>query len=78
MGAQSRRSKPARRMTVLRRAANSTPADGYQDTHESMGAIAKHYNDLGWNVLLPDQRGHGNSEGAYVGSRRARPSTGKV
>ncbi len=40
---------------------------GYQDTHESMGAIAKHYNDLGWNVLLPDQRGHGKSEGDYVG-----------
>lgn len=40
---------------------------GYYDTHESMGAIAKHYHDLGWNVLMPDQRGHGQSEGNYVG-----------
>lgn len=40
---------------------------GYHDTYESMGAIARWYNDKGWNVLLPDQRGHGNSEGDYVG-----------
>ena len=40
---------------------------GYYDTHESMGAIARHYHDRGWHVLLPDQRGHGNSEGDYVG-----------
>ncbi len=40
---------------------------GYYDTHESMGAIAKHYHDHGWNVLIPDQRGHGKSEGDYVG-----------
>ena len=40
---------------------------GYHDTYESMGAIARHYHELGWNVLLPDQRGHGRSEGCYVG-----------
>ena len=40
---------------------------GYHDTYESMGAIAKHYHELGWNVLMPDQRGHGRSEGNYVG-----------
>ena len=40
---------------------------GYYDTHESMGAIAKHYHEQGWNVLMPDQRGHGKSEGNYVG-----------
>lgn len=40
---------------------------GYHDTYESMGAIARHYHDMGWNVLLPDQRGHGQSEGDYVG-----------
>ena len=40
---------------------------GYHDTHEAMGAIALHYHEQGWNVLLPDQRGHGNSEGDYVG-----------
>ena len=40
---------------------------GYHDTYESMGAIARHYNSLGWHVLMPDQRGHGRSEGDYVG-----------
>ena len=40
---------------------------GYHSTYESMGVIAKHYHELGWNVLLPDQRGHGRSEGDYVG-----------
>ncbi len=40
---------------------------GYHDTYESMGAIARHYNAQGWHVLLPDQRGHGRSEGDYVG-----------
>ena len=40
---------------------------GYHDTYESMGAIAKWYHEKGWNVLLPDQRGHGGSEGNYVG-----------
>ena len=40
---------------------------GYHDTFESMGAIARWYHDQGWNVLLPDQRGHGKSEGDYVG-----------
>ena len=32
-----------------------------------MGAIARWYCDRGWNVLMPDQRGHGGSEGDYVG-----------
>lgn len=40
---------------------------GYRDSAESMGVIARHYSDEGWNVLLPDQRGHGRSEGDYVG-----------
>ena len=40
---------------------------GYRDTHESMGAIAQLYHQAGWNVLLPDQRGHGRSEGEHVG-----------
>lgn len=40
---------------------------GYHDTFESMGTIARWYHDRGWNVLLPDQRGHGKSEGDYVG-----------
>lgn len=40
---------------------------GYRDTHEGMGSIAKHYAEAGWNVLLPDERGHGRSEGDYIG-----------
>lgn len=40
---------------------------GYHDTHESMGAFARRYWEQGWNVILPDQRGHGSSEGDYVG-----------
>lgn len=40
---------------------------GYKDSMEAMGAAARHYAGLGWNVLLPDQRGHGQSEGDYVG-----------
>ena len=40
---------------------------GYRDTHADMGAIAKHYHELGWNVLMPDERGHGLSGGNYVG-----------
>lgn len=40
---------------------------GYRDSMESMGAVARHYAALGWNVLLPDQRGHGRSDGDYVG-----------
>lgn len=40
---------------------------GYRDCHEAMGAMGKHYADRGWNVLLPDHRGHGNSQGNYVG-----------
>ena len=41
---------------------------GYADTSESMGLYARHYYDVyGMNVLLPDLRGHGGSEGDYVG-----------
>lgn len=40
---------------------------GYRDSHEAMGAIGRHYAEAGWNVLLPDHRGHGNSQGNYVG-----------
>lgn len=40
---------------------------GYRDSHESVGALGKHYAENGWNVLLPDQRGHGRSQGSYVG-----------
>ena len=40
---------------------------GYRDCHEAMGVIGKHYAEEGWNVLLPDHRGHGNSQGNYIG-----------
>lgn len=40
---------------------------GYRDTHEAMGAIGRHYAEAGWNVLMPDHRGHGSSQGNYVG-----------
>lgn len=40
---------------------------GYCDNCESMGVYARHYAQEGWNVVLPDLRGHGLSEGAYVG-----------
>lgn len=40
---------------------------GYYDTFESMGAIGCRYHAQGWNVLMPDQRGHGKSEGDYIG-----------
>ncbi len=40
---------------------------GYSDDHRSMGAVALRYHLAGWNVLLPDQRGYGNSEGEFTG-----------
>lgn len=40
---------------------------GYAGTSESMGLYARHYFEDGWNVIVPDLRGHGGSEGNYVG-----------
>ncbi len=40
---------------------------GYGDTSLSMALYARHYREAGWNVLLPDLRGHGRSGGDYVG-----------
>lgn len=41
---------------------------GYSDSAESLGQYAMVYRDTyGMNVLLPDLRGHGKSEGTYVG-----------
>ena len=40
---------------------------GIWDNHESNGVYAKHYLEKGINVLLPDLRGFGKSEGKYIG-----------
>ena len=41
---------------------------GYNSWNGSMGGFAQHYlENLGFNVLLPDLRGHGKSEGNYIG-----------
>lgn len=42
-------------------------AHGFRNTSEDMGKLAKFYYDEGFNVLLPDARGHGDSEGDYIG-----------
>lgn len=43
-------------------------AHGYSGLPEQMGGYTKMYRDvLGYNVLLPDARGHGKSEGNYIG-----------
>ncbi|RKQ33870.1 alpha/beta hydrolase [Oceanobacillus halophilus] len=42
-------------------------AHGYRSTSESMGQYAKFYYDQGFDVLIPDARGHGESEGDYIG-----------
>ena len=40
---------------------------GYGDDMEDVYDIAMHYSDAGYNVLLPDLRAHGESEGAFYG-----------
>ena len=41
---------------------------GYNSWRGSMGSFAQYYlEELGYNVLLPDLRGHGESEGNYIG-----------
>lgn len=43
-------------------------AHGYTSKGLDMGAEAKFYHDeLGFHVLAPDDRGHGNSQGKYIG-----------
>lgn len=40
---------------------------GYKSSPIAMVPYAKHYYDLGFNLLLPFQRAHGSSEGKYIG-----------
>ncbi|MUV37647.1 uncharacterized protein JNUCC1_01453 [Lentibacillus sp. JNUCC-1] len=42
-------------------------AHGFRNTGDDMGKFAKLYYDLGFSILLPDARGHGDSEGDYIG-----------
>lgn len=39
---------------------------GYKGNRETMANFAKMFYDMGFNVLLPDDRGHGDSSGKYI------------
>ncbi|GAK47291.1 hydrolase [Secundilactobacillus oryzae JCM 18671] len=39
---------------------------GYKGNRETMANFAKMYYDMGFNVLLPDDRAHGDSAGQYI------------
>lgn len=40
---------------------------GYRSSHASMYTVASYYGLKGWNALMPDLRGCGDSEGDYIG-----------
>lgn len=42
-------------------------AHGYMNDKEQMGAYAALFHQLGYNVLLPDARAHGQSQGRFIG-----------
>lgn len=42
-------------------------AHGYRKESNDMGDLVKYYHDKGFDVLIPDARGHGESEGDYIG-----------
>lgn len=42
-------------------------AHGYSGSNRDMAPWAKLYYDLGFNLLIPDARGHGESDGDYIG-----------
>ncbi len=42
-------------------------AHGFRNTGDDMGKLTKFYYERGFDILLPDARGHGESEGDYIG-----------
>jgi fermentation-respiration switch protein FrsA (DUF1100 family) len=42
-------------------------AHGYMNTKEDMAAYIRMFHNAGYNVLAPDDRGHGQSDGTYIG-----------
>ncbi|GAB3805931.1 alpha/beta hydrolase [Virgibacillus kimchii] len=40
---------------------------GFRNTGENMGQLTRLYYDRGFDILFPDARGHGESEGDYIG-----------
>lgn len=40
---------------------------GYKGDAASMAAFAQNFHELGFSILAPDLRGHGSSEGDYIG-----------
>lgn len=42
-------------------------AHGYTSSHEDIQPIALNFYNKGYNLLTPDMRAHGNSEGKYIG-----------
>ena len=40
---------------------------GYAGNGKLMSSKSKYFYDMGYNVLIPDLRGHGKSEGEYIG-----------
>lgn len=39
---------------------------GYTDSPKDASSYAMHFADMGWNVLVPGQRGHGWSDGKFI------------
>lgn len=40
---------------------------GFRKSKDAMGDYTKFYSELGYDILMPDLRGHGESEGEYYG-----------